>query len=134
MYDAESGEPVEGVEVIDVITGTTAETSKGGVVSLFYLPDGASLVRLRKIGFATQTLAVSISSADTTPLTIVLERGSTQLAPVVITDSAPRYLAPGLRGFEERRKAGFGYFIAEGEMRKSDGRSFASTIVMHIPG
>ena len=133
IYDGASGEPVEGVEVIDVVTGTKAETSKGGVVSLFYLPDGGSLVRLRKIGFATQTLAVAISPADTTPITIVMER-ATQLPTVVVKDSAPTYLSPGLRGFEERHRAGFGYFITEAEMRKSDNHSLASTITAHIPG
>jgi hypothetical protein len=133
VYDGTSGDPIAGVEVIDVVTGTKAETSKDGIVSLFYLPDGGSLVRLRKIGYSTQTLAVSISPADTTPITIVLDH-ATQLAPVVITDSAPKYLSGALRGFEERKKQGFGYFVDEAEMRKNDNHSMASTIVGHIPG
>jgi hypothetical protein len=133
IYDATSGDPVPGVEVIDMLSGTKAETSKDGLVSLFYLPDGGSLVRLRKIGFETQLLTVAISPADTTPLTIVLAH-ATMLAPVVVTDSAPTYLSSRLRAFEERRKAGFGYFITEAEMRKSDNHSMANTIVSHLPG
>ncbi len=133
VFDAATGDPLQGVEVIDVLTGTKAETSKDGLVSLFYLPEGGSLVRLRKIGFEQQTLAVSISPVDTTPLTIVLAH-ATQLAPVVVTDSAPHYISPALRGFEERRKQGFGYFIPESIMRKNDDRSLASLIPNQVPG
>lgn len=133
VYDAMSGDPVEGVEVIDMLSGTKAETTKDGILSLFYLPDGGSLVRLRKIGYETQTMTIAISPADTTPLTILLAH-ATMLAPVVVTDSAPAYVPARLRGFEERRKSGFGYFITEAEMRKSDNHTLATTIVEHIPG
>lgn len=133
VFDAASGDPVEGVEVIDVLNGNKALTTKTGTVSLMFLPDGGSLVRLRKVGYEMQTMTVAISPADTTPLTVVLAH-ATALEPVVVKDSAPKYLSPTLRAFEERMKAGFGHFVTETEFRKDDGKPLANILLSHIPG
>src|SRR5690349_23105782 len=98
VYDAQTGHPVEGVEVGDVLSKASAMTSKTGTVSLFFLPDGGALVRLRKIGYETQTLAVSISPADTIPITVTLNH-ATALPAVVVSDSAPKFMTPGMRMF-----------------------------------
>jgi len=39
-----------------------------------------------------------------------------------------------LRGFEERRKSGHGYFIDETVLRKEDNRSLGNVLVAHAPG
>lgn len=133
VFDATSGEPVEGVEVIDVLTGTKAVSTRTGTVSLFFLPDGGSLVRLRKVGYEVQTLPVSISPADTTPLTVILTR-TAMLPAVIVKDSAPTYLSPALRGFEERRRQGFGHFVTEAEFRKNDNKRLMDVLLPRIPG
>jgi hypothetical protein len=135
VYDAASGDPVEGAEVIDVLTGTKALTTKTGTVSLMFLPEGGSLVRIRKVGFEMQTLTVAISPADTTPVTVVLTHATaTALDPVVVNDSAPRYMGGGLRSFEEHRREGFGRFITEDQFRKDDGKPLAEILVARMPG
>jgi hypothetical protein len=88
VFDDQTGDPVEGVEVADMLSGNSSLATRTGTVSLLFLPDGGSLVRLRKIGFESQTFPVSISPADTAPITIVLTR-ATQLPTVVVNDSAP---------------------------------------------
>lgn len=133
VFDEQTGDPVEGVEVADVLSGNSSLTTGTGTVSLFFLPDGGSLVRLRKIGYEVQTLPVSISPADTVPITIVLTR-ATQLPTVVVTDSAPRYTSPGLRAFEERRAKGIGRFVSEAVMRKNDDKTLADLITTTLPG
>jgi len=40
------------------------------------------------------------------PITVLLSPKTTRLPAVVTNDSSPHYISPGLRTFEERRKAG----------------------------
>ncbi len=133
VYDEESGSPIEGVQVLDILNGNSVETTKTGTVTLAFLPDGGSLVRLRKVGYGVQTLTVPISPSDTAPLTIVMTK-ATQLSKVVVTDSSPHYVSPNLRGFEERKARGFGHFIDEAELRKDDNHSMTDVLISHLPG
>jgi hypothetical protein len=133
VYDAQTGDPVDGVEVADVLSKASTMTSKTGTISLFFLPDGGSLVRLRKIGYESQTLAVSISPADTIPITVVLNR-ATALPAVVVKDSAPKFLTPGMRQFEEHRKLGFGHFLTDTLFRKYESSSLANFLSSRLPG
>ncbi|HEX8942350.1 MAG TPA: hypothetical protein VF785_04375 [Gemmatimonadaceae bacterium] len=133
VFDELTGDPVEDVEVADVLSGNSSLTTKTGTVSLFFLPEGGSLVRLRKVGYAVQTFPVPISPADTAPITIVLAR-ATQLETVVVKDSAPKYLSPSLRTFEERRAKGIGHFVSEADMRKNDDKTLAELLPSRIPG
>ena len=133
VYDAATGDPVEGAEVIDVLNGNKALTTKTGTVSLMFLPDGGSLVRIRKVGYEMQTLTVPISPADTAPLTIVLSHAQT-LETVVVKDTGSKYIAGGLRSFEEHKRAGFGQFVTEDQFRKDDGKPLANILIEHVPG
>ena len=128
MYDSRTGDPIEGVEVRDAFSKTSALTTKTGTVSLVFLPDGGSLVQLRKVGYQPNTVFVAISPSDTVPVTTMLTPVATTLPAVVTKDSAPRYVSPGLRDFEERRHGGFGYFIDEAELRKSDNQTMPIVI------
>jgi hypothetical protein len=128
VFDFATGEPIEGAEIVDLMSGTKALTTKTGTVSLIYLPDGGSLVRIRKFGYSPLTKFFAISPADTVPLTIMLVSAATVLPAVVTTDSAPHWISPGLRAFEERRKSGFGHFITEAELRKSDAREMSDVM------
>jgi len=48
----------------------------GGAAALWFLPEGRSRVRLTKPGFRDTSFVVSISPADTIPITVLLEAGA----------------------------------------------------------
>jgi len=127
------GDPIEGAEVLDQSTQTSALTTKTGTVALSFLPEGATLVRIRKVGFEAATMLVNISPADTLPVMVMLKTGATELEKVVTTDTARRFISPGLRGFEERMKKGGGYFIDSKELRKWDSGPITPAL-RNIPG
>lgn len=137
VYDERSGDPIEGVKVSDMTSGASSLTSTTGTVTLVFLPDGSSLVRIQKLGYEPQTLPVAISPADTEPLTLIMRplvlQGATQLPTVVTTGVAP-YISPALRGFQEREKSGMGYFIDEATLRKNDAHQLADVIRSHTAG
>jgi hypothetical protein len=134
VYDEQTGDPLEGAEVADVLNGNKALTTKTGTVSLYFLPEGGALVSIRKLGYAPQTMPIAISPADTTPITITLSRAQ-QLPTVVVKDSAPsKWHSPLLRGFDERRKAGFGRFVTDSIFRKEENKTMADLLMAHLPG
>ena len=120
VFDTQSGEPLEGVEVTDILAQVTALTTKTGTVSLAFLPEGGTLVRVRKVGYQPTTITVVISPADTVPITVTLARSGVTLAKVVTIDSnfngSRRF-----QEFEERRAHNSGgHFITAEELRKND--------------
>ena len=72
LFDEATGEPIAGADVIDAATGTYATTTTTGTVSLIFLPEGASTLRIRKPGYVETKLDVSISPRDTIPITLTL--------------------------------------------------------------
>lgn len=79
-----TGEPVAGASVNVVGTTLGAYTDDQGRFTMS-IPDGAVTLRVRRIGFAQQTLAVGSGNAD---LTIGLVREALQLETQVITGAA----------------------------------------------
>jgi hypothetical protein len=135
VYDSESGEPIEGAEVKDMLSGTSALTTATGTVSLMFLPDGGSLVRIRKIGYAAQTLVVAIDPSTMLPATVVLQRAPQQLPKVTVLDSSPMYRPGNLREAADRIKSHTGgSFVSETEMRKWDNSTMSDLITSHMPG
>ena len=134
VFDEDTGQPVEGAEVMDVLSGVSALTTSTGTVSLGFLTAGGSLVRIRKVGYGAQTLTIPMSPADTAPITVTMKR-ATELPAVVTRDSAPSYLSPILQGFEERRRRHTaGYFIDEKTLRRADGRPLGNVLLANAPG
>jgi hypothetical protein len=74
VYDAETGDPVAGVEVADSTSGTFARTTATGTVSLLFLPDGLSTLLIRKPGYSLMRMPIVISPRDTLPITLLLTK------------------------------------------------------------
>jgi hypothetical protein len=134
VYDQRTGDPVEGVRVLDMNTGNSATTSVQGVVNLIYLSEGTNLISLQKIGYEQLRMAVAIGPRDTTPLTLLMSR-VTELAKVVTTGKSDSpHLSGFLRGFDERRKnAATGYFITDSVLRREDSRILSDILRARAP-
>jgi hypothetical protein len=108
VFDLNTGAPIEGAEVIDLASGTKALTTSTGTVSLFYLPDGGSVVRIRRLGYTATTQFIAISPSDTVPLTLLMTPTATML-PAVITKDSARHTSRrgcGSSRSDERRASG----------------------------
>lgn len=76
VFAASGGAPLGGVAVVNDSAGMQATTTASGAASLWFLPDGQSHIRLTKPGFRDTSFVVSISPADTIPITVLLEPGA----------------------------------------------------------
>ena len=107
VFSAESGKPIVGAEIMDLATHVSARTTVTGTVSLGFIAGSRALLSIRQVGYAQQVLAVSLTAADTTPITVVLESVAT--LPRVVTHgeaSADTIRELVKSGFYERRHIG----------------------------
>jgi hypothetical protein len=74
LYDGTTGDPVPSASVTEVATGTTAISTATGTVTLAFLPDGKSTLKISKSGYIDLRIDVAISPRDTAPLTLILRR------------------------------------------------------------
>ena len=74
VFDDSTGDPVADAQVVDDASGTMARTTATGTVTLSFLPDGVSSITIRKSGYATQKVDVTISPDDTVPITLLLPK------------------------------------------------------------
>ena len=127
VFDSQSGVPIEGAEVLDMSSKSHARTTATGTVALVFLPEGGGVVRIQKIGYEPVTQVVEISPDDTVPVTVLM-RAAVTLPTVVTKDSAPHWISPALRAFEERRLSGMGRYITAAQLRKNEGRTMTNLI------
>lgn len=101
VYDAQTGEPIQGVQVRDAFSGSTVVTSSTGTARLDFITYRglAAIVELRKLGYEAKQVVVA---QDTASITELLTH-ATQLAPIVTTETYRLDRDAGLReGFEQR--------------------------------
>jgi hypothetical protein len=71
-YDDRSGNPLAGVQLVDSATASFTTTSETGTAVLAFLADGPHTLTARKAGYSEQRIHLTISSADSIPITLVL--------------------------------------------------------------
>ena len=102
IYDSRTGEPLQGVEVVDVLTGTFASTTATGTAALAFIAyrGSGAVVELRKVGYQAKQLV--LNRADTIPITEVLEPVAA-LPAIVTTETYRIVIDRALRdGFDQR--------------------------------
>jgi hypothetical protein len=90
VFDQDTGDVIEGARVVDVNTGTYANTSSTGTVSLVFLPEGGSLLRVTKAGYEDLNLTVDIGPTAATPLTLLMKKKAEGRDNAAAVDGPPR--------------------------------------------
>ncbi|HVB30766.1 MAG TPA: hypothetical protein VNE60_04485 [Gemmatimonadaceae bacterium] len=110
VFDEETGEPIEGADVSDMLTHLTTRTTKTGTAAVFFADTGGTVVTIKKLGYQPALLAVPMSLADSTPVTTTLLRMGHLLPTIVVVGGHAVWLGKSdtsttLRrdGFYERR-------------------------------
>jgi hypothetical protein len=97
------------------------------------LPAGRHVLIIRHIGFAPLVDSVTVADAAMVEREYVLRAQPVRLDSVRITAAEKKYISPGLQEFEERRKQGFGRFIAEDVLRKEEHRQLIDILSAQLP-
>jgi hypothetical protein len=119
VVDAETGAPMNGVEVQNTTSGNVGHTASTGLLTVPFGDATSVTLRVRKFGYDPQTLAVT-SPRDSARVTISLKRTIQPMS---------------LQGFEERRDLGNGYFISSAQLLRRGGDTWLSDLLPRvIPG
>jgi len=132
VLDAASGAPVAEADLYIAQLDRRATSDSTGAYRFSDVRSGVFDMQVRRLGFAQITRVVSVITGAESEIDIRLKRIVT-LDTVHTKAAAVAYISPALRGFEERKKMGFGYFIDEALMRKNDNRTLGNTL-RRIPG
>ncbi|HEV8445211.1 MAG TPA: carboxypeptidase-like regulatory domain-containing protein [Gemmatimonadaceae bacterium] len=74
VFDEGTGDPVEGAHVTDAKSGDYVTTTATGTVSLVFLPEGSSLLKITKPGYQELDLTVDIGPNETNALTLLMKK------------------------------------------------------------
>jgi hypothetical protein len=125
---------VAGAEVSIPSVNRSTKTNYLGEFRFDRLTAGTYTIAIKQVGFEPLTDTITVGENGAIDRWFEMHPTSVTLAAVVTTDSQPQHISPALREFEERRRAGFGHFISEKDLRDAEGRDFANTIIGRIPG
>jgi hypothetical protein len=106
----DSARPVTGAIVEIKAINRSVTTNARGLYSLTVDRPGTYLLEVRALGLSSASRALRVASGDTLRVDFALGPVAQELAPVVVTEAEPQPTGI-MRGFEERRRAGFGRFI-----------------------
>jgi hypothetical protein len=106
--------PLAGAQVAILRTELKLLTGPNGRFRFVGVPSGGYILVVRRLGFRPASHVVDVQPPDTIRLAYMLERAVVGLDTVVI---AARRQSLRMQQFEDRRKAGFGEFLSEEEIK-----------------
>lgn len=74
VFDSDTGDPIDSVEVRDSLSGLSRVTSRTGTLTLGFVPVDGGVLLIGKAGYRTTT--IRLAPSDTTPITAVLAPNS----------------------------------------------------------
>jgi len=110
--------PIHAAFVSIVGTPIRIGTGPNGRFRIVKVPVGQYLVIVKRVGYHPVSSTIEVSTADTVRLAYTLNPvTATELSPVVVSEPESQSLR--LKGFDERRKLGFGEFMTRAEIEKA---------------
>ncbi len=88
VTNADTGEPLDGAQVVVQGTQIGGLTESDGRFSLRSVPAGEQTVRVRLIGFGTRTRTVTVQSGQTATVNFQLQRQALDMQEIVVTGQA----------------------------------------------
>ena len=134
VYRDSAGHQLAAAEVLLPDLNRRVSANWAGEFKFVQLPAGRHVVVIRHVGFALLTDTIDVANGATIDREFILTEQPASLDTVTVKASPRKYISPALQEFEERRKAGFGHFIDEEEMRKNNERRLIDVIQGHVPG
>ena len=130
VADAETGQPLEGAEVILLSSYRVARTNRLGEVTMPNVFAGVQRVRVRHIGYAPLEIDVVVKG-DTAGAVFRLQHVVTRLETVTIDAD---WVPPKMKDVEVRRRQGIGRFIDAPQFAKEADRDFSLVAAFRFPG
>lgn len=129
----DAGRPLVGARVLVIgsVPPVEAESDDEGELTLAGLPVGPATMVARRIGFAPETLRVSVAAANPRALEWRLARVATSIDPVMVFGR--RDLSGGVAGFYRRREQGNGRFFTLEQIERRNVRRMTD-LLRGIPG
>ncbi len=121
--------PLTAAQVIVLSTAVRVGTGPNGRFRIERVPAGDYVLIVRRAGYAPASQLVQVVASDTLRVAYALERGSTALAPVVVTEE--RHSAR-LAEFDQRRRFGQGEFMTSEEIEKRNS-VYATELIRRFP-
>ena len=130
VADAETGQPLEGAEIILTGVHRLVRANGMGEAAIANVPHGVQRVRVRRLGYAPTEVDLAMSG-DTTGAVFRLTRVATQLGAVHVEAS---WMPARMKDVEARRKRGIGRFLSDADLDKDRDRDFYLTMTTRVPG
>jgi hypothetical protein len=119
-----------GVEIVVQALDRKVTTDTAGRFTMGGLAHGIHTILVRSIGYQPILLRAYLVTNDTLEVDLSIRKAVVELAPLEVTASAIPF---GLNDFEQRRLAGFGWFIDWTRLRKEEYRR-TSDLFRSTPG
>jgi hypothetical protein len=130
VADAETGEALEGAEVVLMRLFRIGRANSMGEATLRDVPRGTQRVRVRRLGYAPSEIDLAIVG-DTTGAVFRLQRRATQLAAVNVEAD---WVPAKMRDVDVRRRQGIGRFLDPADLDRIQNQDFVMSMSTRFPG
>ena len=130
VADAETGQPLEGAEVILLNLHRLGRANALGETTITNVPQGPQRIRVRRLGYAPAEVDVAVVG-DTSGAVFRLQKSVVQLGAVNIE---AQWTPPKMKDVESRKRMGIGRFLSDVDLERDRDRDFQLMLSTRIPG